>query len=188
VIGSNRNDILTRFLVSGIMATSVVVPTLSPSMDIQVSSNFERLLFELNHRDGGMTAEQLQRFRLTGSLAVEPDQFDQLSDVFAGARCDDEQTLATMKDTFECAGVLVDPHTAVGIHAASQVARDADVPMVVLATAHPAKLPDAVERATGVRPLLPARLGDLGARPERTSLLANDLGAVQRFVTSVARR
>ena len=81
VIGSNRNDILTRFLASGIMATSVVVPTLSPSMDIQVSSNFERLLFELNHRDGGLTAEQLQRFRAVGSLSVEPDQLDQLARV-----------------------------------------------------------------------------------------------------------
>jgi threonine synthase len=182
VIGSNRNDILTRFLASGIMATSVVVPTLSPSMDIQVSSNFERLLFELNHRDGGMTAEQLGRFRATGSLAVEPDQLDQLSAVFTGARCDDDTTLAVMADTYERAGLLVDPHTAVGLHAARSVGRDPAVPMVVLATAHPAKFPDAVERATGVRPSLPTHLADLLDRPERVATVPNDLAAVERFI------
>ncbi len=187
VVGSNRNDILTRFLASGIMATSVVVPTLSPSMDIQVSSNFERLLFELNRRDGGMTAEQLGRFRATGSLAVEPDQLDQLGAVFAGARCDDDETLATIRTTYERTGQLVDPHTAVALHAASKVDRDPSVPLVVLATAHPAKFPDAVERATGVRPRLPPHLADLFDRPERTSTLPNDLAAVQRFVEAAAR-
>jgi threonine synthase len=187
VVASNRNDILTRFLASGIMATSVVVPTLSPSMDIQVSSNFERLLFELNHRDGGLTAEQLTRFRATGVLSVEPDQLDQLGS-FAGARCDDDETLATIADTFTATGVLVDPHTAVGVHAARNVRRDPAVPMVVLATAHPAKFPDAVERATGLRPALPAHLADLADRPERTVLLPNDLGAVEAFVGGAAGR
>jgi threonine synthase len=189
VVGSNRNDILTRFLASGIMATSVVVPTLSPSMDIQVSSNFERLLFELNHRDGGLTAEQLLRFRATGTLSVEADQFDQLSATFSGARCDDEETLAVMADTYQRAGVLIDPHTAVGLHAARTVAREPGVPMVVLATAHPAKFPDAVVRATGVHPELPPHLADLLERPERTADLPNDLEAVERFVdAAVASR
>jgi threonine synthase len=188
VIGSNRNDILTRFLASGIMATSVVVPTLSPSMDIQVSSNFERLLFELNHRDGGLTAEQLLRFRATGSLAVEPDQLEQLSAVFAGARCDDDTTIAVIADAYRRTGRLVDPHTAVALHAASAVPRDPGVPMVTLATAHPAKFPDAVERATGVRPPLPEHLADLLKRPERTVTLPNDLAAVERFVEDAARR
>ena len=187
VVGSNRNDILTRFLVSGIMATSVVVPTLSPSMDIQVSSNFERLLFELNHRDGGMTAEQLHRFRASGALAVEADQFDQLTAIFAGERCDDDQTIAIMKDTYERSGVLLDPHTAVGLHAALAVDRNRDVPMIVLGTAHPAKFPDAVEQATGVRPPLPAHLADLLDRPERTETLPNDLAAVEAFVERAAR-
>jgi threonine synthase len=182
IIGSNRNDILARFLHSGIMATSVVVPTLSPSMDIQVSSNFERLLFELNHRDGGMTAEQLQYFRATGSLTVEPDQLDAVTAVFDAARVDDNDTLAVIAQTYGETGVLIDPHTAVGLGAA-RLCRPAETgPLVALATAHPAKFPDAVEKATGVRPSLPAHLADLLDRPERVVVLPNDLGAVERFV------
>jgi threonine synthase len=187
VIGSNRNDILTRFLHSGLMHTTQVVPTLSPSMDIQVSSNFERLLFELNHRDGGMTAEQMQRFRATGGLTVEPDQYDELTSLFVGARLDDEQTLAEMARVHAECGLLVDPHTAVGLGAARENRGDPTVPMVTLATAHPAKFPDAVERATGVRPPLPAHLADLFERPERTAQLPNDLAAVQGLVRSVSR-
>jgi threonine synthase len=184
VIGSNRNDILARFLHSGIMATSVVVPTLSPSMDIQVSSNFERLLFELNHRDGGITAEQLQRFRVTGSMVVEPDQFETVTEVFDAARLDDDETVAVMAAVYAETGHLVDPHTAVGIGAARRSRGDPDVPMVTLATAHPAKFPDAVERATGVRPPLPEHLADLLDRPERTTELPNDLAAVESFIAA----
>jgi threonine synthase len=188
VIGSNRNDILTRFLHSGLMATTTVVPTLSPSMDIQVSSNFERLLFELNHRDGGMTAEQLQRFRATGSLTVEPDQFDRLTGLFSGAKVDDEATLEVIATVWRTTGMLLDPHTAVAVGAGRLCRIDPAVPMVSLATAHPAKFPDAVEKATGVRPPLPAHLADLFDRPERTSALPNDLAAVEAFVEGVARR
>jgi threonine synthase len=164
------------------MATSVVVPTLSPSMDIQISSNFERLLFELNHRDGGMTAEQLQRFRVTGSLMVEPDQLAAVTAVFDAARFDDEATLGIIADTYATTGVLIDPHTAVGVGAARACPSERGVPMVTLATAHPAKFPDAVERATGVRPPLPAHLADLLDRPERTATLPNDLAKVEAFV------
>jgi threonine synthase len=193
VVGSNRNDILTRFLHSGIMATSGVVPTLSPSMDIQVSSNVERLLFELNHRDGGLTAEQMLRFRDTGRLVVEPDQYTELGECFDGARIDDEATLSIIKTVYEETGQLVDPHTAVGIGAA-QAARAAQrppgraEPVVVLATAHPAKFPDAVEQATGVRPALPAPLAESLERPERSALVPNDLVAVQAHVDDVAGR
>jgi threonine synthase len=187
VIGSNRNDILTRFLHSGLMHTTQVVPTLSPSMDIQVSSNFERLLFELNHRDGGMTAEQMHRFRATGALTVEPDQYDELCSLFVGSRLDDDQTTAEMARVHAACGLLVDPHTAVGLGAAREHRDDPTVPMVTLATAHPAKFPDAVERATGVRPPLPAHLADLLTLPERTVELPNDLAAVQALVRSVSR-
>ena len=189
VVGSNRNDILTRFLHSGIMATSPVVPTLSPSMDIQVSSNFERLLFELNHRDGGITAEQLQRFRSVGTLTVDADQFDVLARQFVAAKLDDEQTLAVMASAYRECGVLVDPHTAVGLGAVEHCAGslDPDVPVITLATAHPAKFPDAVQQATGVRPALPEHLADLLRRPERVTALANDLTTVERFVASVSR-
>jgi len=186
VIGSNRNDILTRWLHSGIMATSRVVPTLSPSMDIQVSSNVERLLFELNHRDGGLTAEQLHRFRATGQLTIEPDQLVRLRGVFDGARVDDETTLAVMRSVYDATGVVVDPHTAVGLGAANVSDRDPSVPLVALATAHAAKFPDAVRRAIGIEPAAPAALAELLDRPERLVALPNDLAAVEAFVAQVS--
>jgi threonine synthase len=183
VVGSNTNDILTRFFATGAMVTTDVVPTLSPSMDIQVSSNVERLLFELNGRDGGLTAEQLGRFRATGHLAIEPDQRAHLAPLFRAARADDTDTLATMGRVYRDTGLLVDPHTAVGIAAGRRAADVAGAPVVTLATAHPAKFPDAVRQATGVHPALPAHLADLLERPERTQRVANDLGAVQALVS-----
>jgi threonine synthase len=187
VIGSNTNDILTRFVETRSMSTTEVVPTLSPSMDIQVSSNFERLLFEMNGRDGGMTAEQLQRFRATGRLDIEADQYAEwITPVFRAARFDDAHVLEVVASVYSSTGMLVEPHSAIGI-AAGRAAHSAGVPIVALATAHPAKFPDAVERATGVRPALPAHLADLLSRPERSTSLPNDLAAVQRFVESVSR-
>jgi threonine synthase len=185
VIASNENDILTRFVNDGDMSTRAVVPTLSPSMDIQVSSNFERLLFEMNGRDGGMTAEQLQRFRATGRLDVEADQRAELVDgTFRAARVRDDETLDEIARVHAETGLLVDPHTATGTAAARRLV--GEHPVITLATAHPAKFPDAVERATGRRPELPAHLADLFDRPERTRTLPNDLAAVQSFVLSVA--
>jgi threonine synthase len=188
IVASNANDILTRFVNGGDMATRAVVPTLSPSMDIQVSSNFERLLFEINGRDGGMTAEQIARFRGSGTLAIERDQRDEfISGSFRAARCDDAATLAEIERVYRTSGVLVDPHTATGTFAASRLGgATPDVPVVTLATAHPAKFPDAVQRATGVRPELPPHLADLLAREERIQTLPNDLAAVQKLVRSVS--
>jgi len=188
IVASNANDILTRFVNDGDMSTRDVVPTLSPSMDIQVSSNFERLLFEINGRDGGMTAEQLARFRATGRLAIEDDQRAEFVDgSFRAARCDDAMTLAEIGRVYRESGALVDPHTATGTFAADQLggARP-DVPVVTLATAHPAKFPDAVERATGIRPALPPHLAGLFDLPERTQTLPNDLVTVQKFVRSAS--
>ncbi len=176
VIGSNRNDILTRWAASGSLVAQEVVPTLSPSMDIQVSSNHERLLFELLGRDGPRTAELLARFRGIGSVEAPKDaRFD-------AASIDDADTLAVIRQVHDRTGLLVDPHTAVGIGAARAARRDPDVPMVCLATAHPAKFPDAVEQATGVRPPLPERLADLFDRDERYDVLPADLAAIQRHV------
>ena len=156
-------------------------------MDIQVSSNFERLLFEMNGRDGAMTREQLVRFRDKGMLAVEPDQYDAwIAPTFRAGRASDHDTLATIRSVYESTGMQIDPHTAVGVKAARENVRDG-VTMVTMATAHPAKFPDAVERATGVRPVLPAHMADLMDRPERTTVLPNDLAAIQKFVASVAR-
>jgi threonine synthase len=187
VVGSNTNDILTRFFETRAMTAEAVVPTLSPSMDIQVSSNFERLLFEMNDRDGGLTEEQLHRFRSVGRLDVEDDVYDQwLAPVFRAARFDDDATIATIRQLYADTGVLVEPHTAVGI-AAARARREPGTPIVTLATAHPAKFPDAVVRATGVHPALPAHLADLFERPERTNSLPADLAEVQSFVRSHRR-
>jgi threonine synthase len=184
IVASNQNDILTRFFESHSMTVTGVHPTLSPSMDIQVSSNFERLLFEMNNRDGAMTAQQLQRFRDRGALAVEQDQFDQwIAPTFRAARATDHDTLSTIRSVYESTGMLIDPHTAVGVKAARDFAEDG-VPMLTLATAHPAKFPDAVERATGERPQLPEHLADLFDRPERTTQLPNDLATVEAFVAN----
>ena len=187
IIGSNTNDILTRFFDTQNMQTNGVVATLSPSMDIQVSSNFERLLFEMNDRDGLATARQMSAFRASGELRVEAEQYATwATPVFRAARCDDAQTLATMADVYRQSGLLIDPHTAVGLSAARQQG-PSDVPVVTLATAHPAKFPDAVERATGVHPELPEHLADLLERPEQSTSMGNDLAAVQSFVRSVAQ-
>ena len=187
VVASNTNDILTRFFETGSMKATDVKPTLSPSMDIQVSSNFERLLFEMNDRDGAVTRDQLVRFRQDGRLDVEPDVFASwIEPVFRWGRANDHDTLATIRSVHETTGMLIDPHTAVGVKVARENLRPG-VPMVTMATAHPAKFPDAVERATGERPALPEHLADLLERPERTVRLANDLAAVQAFVSSVAR-
>ncbi len=186
VVASNTNDILARFIEDGDMSTREVVPTLSPSMDIQVSSNFERLLFEMNGRDGGMTAEQLQRFRTTGRLEVEADQHaDWIAGSFRAACISDEATVDEIRRVYDETAMLIDPHTATATAAHRRV--PSDTPVVSLATAHPAKFPDAVERATGIRPPLPDHLADLFELPERTVALPNDLAAVQAFVASVSR-
>jgi threonine synthase len=183
LVASNANDILTRFFNDNDMSSRAVVPSLSPSMDIQVSSNFERLLFEINGRDGGMTGEQLHRFRASGQLSIEADQRrEHIDAVFSAARLDDEATIAVIRQTYAATGMLLDPHTAVGVGAAALMRSQLDGPVVTLATAHPAKFPDAVERATGVRPALPAHLADLMERDEHFTVLPNELVDVERFV------
>ena len=187
IVASNTNDIITRFVNGASMSVREVVPTLSPSMDIQVSSNFERLLFEINGRDGGQTAEQLQRFRVRDQLDLEADQRREwIEGSFRAASADDEATIAEIARVHCETGMLIDPHTATATAAARSLG--SEHPIVTLATAHPAKFPDAVERATGVRPHLPAHLGDLLDRTERTVSIPAELADVERFVESVARR
>ncbi|MEZ5206083.1 MAG: threonine synthase [Acidimicrobiales bacterium] len=182
IVASNQNDILTRFLETGSMRLGEVHPTLSPSMDIQVSSNFERLLFELVGRDGAQVAELLLQFRSDGDFTLGTDVMAQLREHWSGERIDDEQTTRIIASTWEHSGVLTDPHTAVGIGAAVTCRRDASVPVVCLATAHPAKFPDAVEAATGIRPELPPRLDDLFERPERCTVLPNSIAALEGHI------
>ena len=184
IVGSNSNDILTRFFETHSMDMLPVVPTLSPSMDIQVSSNFERLLFEMNNRDGGATTEQLNQFRQSGKLSVEPDQYAKwIAPTFRAHRANNDETLAVMKRIYGESGILVDPHTAVGI-ASAEACAEPGVPTITLATAHPAKFPDAVKRATGVHPELPDHVADLFDREERIVNLPNDLQAIEAFVAS----
>jgi threonine synthase len=188
VVGSNPNDILTQFFTTGEMRIGDVHPSLSPSMDIQVSSNLERLLFELYDRDGGAIEELMERFRRERHVAIDPTRFAELTTHWHGVRIDDEQTTAVIADVYERMGMLLDPHTAVGLGAARAGRRDRDIPMVTLATAHPAKFPDAVEKATGVRPPLPPHLAELLDRPEQFVELPNDLSAVQQYVRDATRR
>jgi threonine synthase len=187
VIGTNRNDILARFLASGKMTIGGVEPSLSPSMDIQVSSNFERFLFELKGSSGAAVAAAMREFRATGTLPVSEAEWRVAQSLFTGHRVDDAGTRASIAATWRASGELLDPHSAVAVAAARAARRDKTVPMVALACAHPAKFPDAVEAATGVRPALPPHLADLLTRRERITVLPNELAAVQRYVSDHAR-
>ena len=188
VVGSNRNDILDRFFKTGAMETRAVVPTLSPSMDIQISSNFERLLFDLFDRDGAALSAQISAFRQTGRFDVTDNQLGHARAGFDSHRLDDDETVTEIARIHEETGHTVDPHTAIGIAAGRAHRGDPSVPMVALATAHPAKFADAVERATGERPALPNQLADLYDRRERCIDLPNDLATIQNYVLTHARR
>ena len=188
VVASNRNDILTQFLTTGTMTIGEVHPTSSPSMDIQVSSNLERLLFEIYGRDGAAVADLMARFRSEGTVSVEAGRLDMLGEHWSAARVDDERTAATIAALYEERGVLLDPHTAVGLAAAREVRADSAVPMVVLGTAHPAKFPAAVEAASGVHPELPDRLSDLFDRTEHFVTAPNDYLSVRTMIESTLDR
>jgi threonine synthase len=181
-IGSNVNDILPRFLATGTMVKAGVRPTLSPSMDIEISSNFERLLFELHGRDGVAVVEAMAQFRAEGRFTVDADRMGPLGERWTGVRVDDAETKATIASVYDRTGLVIDPHTAVGLAAAAATRRDPSVPMISLATAHPAKFPDAVEAAIGLRPALPDHLADLFDRPERCVTLPNDVSAVRDHI------
>ena len=188
VVGSNSNDILTRFCETGTMEAQGVVPTLSPSMDIQISSNFERLLFDLMHRDGVAVAREMERFKQSGRFEISSEQLAAFRRDFAGARYDDAATLDEVARLERETGMLIDPHTAIGLAAARDCADPGGRPIVALGTAHPAKFPDAVARATGRRPALPERLADLYDKPEHMTGLPADLEAVQAHVRARSRR
>ncbi len=187
IIGTNRNDILARFINQGTMTIQGVEPSLSPSMDIQVSSNFERLLFELKGRSGAAVADAIAAFRATGTLPATDAEWQSARRLFDAHRVDDEATRATIAATWRSTGELIDPHSAVALAAAQAVRQNRAMPMVSLACAHPAKFPEAVESATGRRPALPPRLADLMSRPERITALPNDLRAVENHLRAHAR-
>jgi threonine synthase len=187
VIATNVNDILARTISTGSYDLREVVPTSSPSMDIQVASNFERLLFEVHGRDGGAVRALMASLAQSRRFELSEPALSGVRAVFSAGRADENETAATIRTMLRETGHFIDPHTAVGVAVAEKETRDRSVPMVVLGTAHAAKFPDAVEAACGVRPPLPEWLADLDQRPERVTTLPVDQMAVDRHILSVSR-
>jgi len=187
VVATNVNDILVRTFATGAYEIRDVLPTTSPSMDIQVSSNFERLLFDAYGGDAKAVSALMNSLAQSKQFSISAAALAKLRARFTADKADEEEVAATMRATLREAGYCIDPHTAVGLAVAEKEARDPAVPMVVLSTAHPAKFPDAVAAACGVKPKLPDWLADLASRPERVTVLPADQAAVERFVLSASR-
>jgi len=186
IVATNTNDILHRALSNGDYSTGTVTPTAAPSMDIQVSSNFERLLFDVGGREGAALADQMRGFEASKAMRLTNAQREGASVLLSSARAEPADMNEAMRWAREEACQIIDPHTAIALHAARAAELPAEVPIVTLATAHPAKFPDAVERATGQRPQLPARIGDLFAREERYDELPGDYAAVRAYIAARA--
>jgi threonine synthase len=184
IVATNVNDILARALQSGDYSRGAVEQTATPSMDIQVSSNFERLLFDLNGRDGGALAAQMAGFEASGAMRLTNAQSQGAAALLTADRVDAHDMMGAMRWASESAGQILDPHTGVALAAARRA--EVHAPMVTLATAHAAKFRDAVERATGSRPALPPRVGDLFDREERCTTLPATYEAVSRFIADRA--
>jgi threonine synthase len=186
IVATNVNDILHRALSSGDYSAGGVTPTITPSMDIQVSSNFERLLYDAGGRDGAALAEQMHSFEATKAMQLTNRQAEGAAALFASCAVNQIETSRALQQAYQASQEIIDPHTAVGLGAAHALAAagelDPAVPVVTLATAHPAKFPDAVERAIGVRPSLPARVGDLFGREESYVDLAGEYAATRDYV------
>lgn len=182
IVATNVNDILHRALSAGDYSVGSVTPTAAPSMDIQVSSNFERLLFDLHGRDGAKLAAAMSGFEATKSLAIPAAMRDEAAALFTSARIDADQMALAMRWACQEAGQVIDPHSAIGLAAARSADLPSDIPVVTLATAHPAKFRDAVERGTGQRPPIPARIDGLFEREERFATLPATIEAIESYV------
>ncbi len=181
IVATNQNDILHRALESGAYTKEGVIPSISPSMDIQVSSNFERALFDAYGRDGGAVAQLMGELKASGGFPISQGAIGILREIYGSGCASEEETTGTIHRIHARTGEVICPHTAVGV----KVAQDqplSPTPMIALATAHPAKFPDAVERATGIRPPLPKRMADLYDRPERITQVSGDLAAIKRVI------
>jgi threonine synthase len=183
VIATNSNDILDRALATGRYAMSGVMSTISPSMDIEVSSNFERLLFDASGRDSRLVCRLMTELKQSGSFHLPAAVRASVGRLFSSGRTDEQTTLDTIRTTLAATGTLLDPHTAVA-YAIAKTHTDPASPMITLATAHPAKFPDAVEKACGIRPGLPKRFADLFDRPEIYDILPKDPQAMRKFILS----
>ncbi|SHJ15585.1 threonine synthase [Palleronia salina] len=182
VIATNRNDILHRTLATGEHRKDGVSPTISPSMDIQVSSNFERALFMAYGRDGAAVSQLMDELRDAGGFPVSQGALEALREIYGSGRCSEDETAATIRAMHARTGEVLCPHTAVGVKVAEEHLGDSRTPMITLATAHPAKFPDAVEAATGGRPALPDRMADLFDRDERLTRIDNDVAAIEALI------
>ncbi|WP_020176684.1 threonine synthase [Methyloferula stellata] len=188
IIATNTNDILARTLATGVYEVKGVEATQSPSMDIQISSNFERLLFEAYGRDAAAVRRLMESLKQSGRFTLDAAPLAKIRAEFDAASANETETTAEIARVYQETGSLVDPHTAVGVHAARKaLAAKPGTPVIALATAHPAKFPDAIEKATGERPALPAHLADLFERKERFAILPNDQAAVESFIRSHSR-
>jgi len=182
VVGSNHNDILTRFFATGTMQAEGVHPSITPSMDIQVSSNFERLLFELTKRDGSMVHGWMNSFAEQGRFSVNEGHYAQACKLFSAGKLDDQETRSEMARLYSSCGYVVDPHSAIGVATARRDEMGHDGPMIVLGTAHPAKFPQAVFDSIGIEPELPARVKHIMKADERVEQAPADLAAMQKMI------
>lgn len=189
IVATNKNDILHRFMSSNHYDKEQLHPSLSPSMDIMVSSNFERLLFDLHGRNGLLVAELFANFKKTGRLRVANDRWLEVRKLFDSLTVTDEQTCQTIAEVYQQTSEVVDPHTAIGVMAARQCRRSLALPMVILGTAHPVKFPEAVLKAGVVKPIaLPNHLANLLQRTEHYTILPNELAKIQAFVSQYGNR
>lgn len=186
IIATNDNDILSRTLESGAYEMRGVAQTTSPSMDIQISSNFERLLFEAHGRDAAAVRGLMQGLKQSGGFTISEKPLSAIRSEFSAGRSTVDETAATIESVLSKDGYLLDPHSAIGVKVAREKA-SGTAPMVVLATAHPAKFPDAVKAACGVEPQLPAWLCDLMQRKESFTVLHNELKIVEEYVRHHSR-
>jgi threonine synthase len=182
LVATNSNDILARALTAGDYSVGTVSPTVTPSMDIQVSSNFERLLFDLHGRDGQALAATMQAFEATGRMQLTDAQRAEAARLFRAERIDEPDMMGALQWAHASCGQLIDPHSAIGLAAARRAEAEIEGPIVTLATAHPAKFPDAVERASGLRPGLPRRVAHLFDRAERYDRLPTDAAALKTYI------
>jgi threonine synthase len=188
VVATNANDILARALAGGRYELRAVTPTQSPSMDIQVSSNFERLLFDVYDRDAGAIRALMGSLEQSKGFAIAPEPLERIRAEFEAHSASEDETTAEIARTYRETGYVLDPHAATGVHAARKRAVvDPVTPLVSLATAHPAKFPQAIERAIGKRPDLPEHLASLLSAPERFTILENDAAIVAKFISDRAR-
>ncbi len=187
IVATNVNDILARTLADGVYEPRGVVPTASPAMDIQVSSNFERLLFDATGRNAPAVKAMMAELAQAKRFALPAGALKSIRERFSAARADEQETMDTIKAVHAERNYVLDPHSAVGVAVARKLEEESAAPVVALSTAHPAKFPDAVEAATGIRPQLPATLSDLLDRAERFTRLPASADAVARFVLERSR-